>query len=337
MHKRHVIVLLLLVAISVTLMPVRRVSAATTWTVRAGSSRDNGALQALRFLPKDVTVTAGDTVQWAVGAADHTIYFPAGQKAPDLIVPGKNKGELVWNPAVFFASPQKTYDGSGPVSGGVLSSVVPQMPRTYAVTFAKAGTYPYVCLFHPGMEGTITVQAGGTAAPKTQADYDKTAAQEAREALDKAAELMKANTPIVSGAPGKRTFTLNLVGSKEHAVSPYRFPVDRLEIRRGETVTWAMKDPTELHTVTFGAKKGFDIVTMKPQPQGPPVLMVNMQSMAPTPGKEHRGPGFYNSGFMLTEGPGARSYTLKFTRAGTYNYDCTTHVLFGMKASIVVK
>jgi plastocyanin len=118
----------------------------------------------------------------------------------------------------------------------------------------------------------------------------------------------------------------------------YRFPGDRLEIRRGDTVMWVMKDPTELHTVTFGVgKRAFDIAIPKPQPQGPPLLAVNPAAITPAGGKIHRGNGFYNSGFMLSQGPGVRTYSLTFMRPGTYEYLCATHAFFGMKASVTVK
>lgn len=311
--------------------------AASTWTVRAGSSKDSQALQALLFLPKEITINEGDSVQWALGAADHTIYFPAGKKLPDLIVPGKMKGELLWNPVVFLPSPAKTYDGSAPLSGGVLNGEDPKAPKTYAVSFTKAGTYKYVCVFHPGMEGTITVQAAGGAYPKTQAQYDQIAVQEAQASLAKAQELMNSDKPVVTGAPGKRTYTLNMIGSMKDMATFYRFPAQRLEINRGDTVTWAMKDPTEVHTVTFGAKEPFEPVTMKPQPQGPPLFLVNPKAITPAGGKVHRGSGFYNSGFMLTQGPGVRSYSLTFTKSGTYEYICSIHAFLGMKAAIVVK
>ena len=311
--------------------------AGTTWTVRAGSSKDSQALQALLFLPKEITINEGDTVQWALGAGDHTIYFPAGKKLPDLIVPGKMKGELLWNPVIFLPSPGKSYDGSGPFSGGVLIAADPKAPKIYSVAFTKAGTYKYVCMFHPGMEGTIAVQAVGSAYPKTQAQYDQIAVQEAQASLAKAQELMESDKPVVTGAPGKRTYTLNMIGSMKEGATFFRFPGDRLEISRGDTVTWAMKDPTELHTVTFEAPKGFDIVTVKPQPQGPPLFLVTPKAITPAGGKVHKGSGFYNSGFLTPEGPGFRSYSLTFTKSGTYEYICATHAFFGMKAAIVVK
>ena len=188
------------------------------------------------------------------------------------------------------------------------------------------------------MEGTVTVQAAGSAYPKTQEQYNQIAVDEAKAALAKARELLETTKPAVAGTPDKRTFTLNMVGSMKDGATFYRFPGERLEISRGDTVTWVMKDPTELHTVTFGTGKApFDIVIPKPQPQGPPLFLVNMKSMNPAGGKVHRGPGFYNSGFLLTEGPGVRSYTLTFTRSGTYEYICATHAFFGMKGTVVVK
>jgi plastocyanin len=314
-----------------------RASAAATWTVRAGSSKDNQALQALLFLPKAMTINEGDTVEWAVGASDHTIYFPAGQKPPELIVPGPTKDELLFNPAVIFPSSARTYDGAGPLSGGALSSTDPNAPKRYAVTFTRAGTYTYLCMFHPGMEGVITVRAAGSPYPRTQAEYDQIAAQESRAALTRAEALRASNKPVARGKPGKRVYTLDLVGTARDPVSVYRFPVQRLEIHRGETVTWVMKDPGEMHTVTFGARDPFEVMTMKPQPQGPPMMLVNQRSMHPAGGKTHMGAGFYNSGFMFPAGPGARRYTLTFTRPGTYQYECTTHDMFGMRASIVVR
>jgi plastocyanin len=339
MRTRTAIVLIALVTLALStpaVLPYAH-AASATWTVRAGSSRQSQALQSLVFLPREITINEGDSVQWAIGAADHSIYFPAGDKGPEMILPGKSQGELYWNPSVFFPSPQKEYDGSGPLSGGVIGAA-PGLPRTYAVAFTKAGTYKYLCVFHPGMEGTVVVQAAGTALPKTQTEYDKIAVDEARTSLAKAEELYKATKPVATGAPGKRAFRLDMVGSLKEGATFYRFPSDRLEIRRGDSVTWVMKDPTELHTVSFGVgKRPFDIAIPKPQPQGPPKLLVNAATMTPAGGKAHRGSGFYNSGFMLTAGPGVKSYSLTFTRPGEYEYICATHAFYGMKARVVVR
>ncbi len=333
---RTVVILILVAALALLVPMPARVQAATTWTVKAGASASNQADQALLFLPKEITINEGDTVQWKLSGAEHTIYFPAGQKLPELIMPGKMKGELLWNSDIFFATPKKTYDGMGPISGGALLAA-PDNPKSYALILTKAGTYKYVCMFHPGMEGTITVQAAGRAYPKTQAQYDEMGAEQAKAALAKAQALREQTKPVVTGTPGKRTFTLNLVGSLKDGATFYRFPGGTLTISRGDSVTWVMKDPTELHTVSFGAKKGFDIVSVKPQAQGPPALLVTKEAMNLMGGKVHSGAGFYNSGFLATEAPGAPSYTLSFTRKGTFEYICAVHEVFGMRATIVVK
>ncbi len=332
------LVAIALIASALLLVPMPHpASAARTWVVRVGASASNQADQALLFLPEEITIDEGDSIQWKLTASEHTIYFPAGQKPPDLIIPGKTKGQLVWNPAVFFASPNKTYDGSGPVSGGALL-VAPQAPKSYTLTFTKAGTYKYLCMFHPGMEGTVVVQPAGSPYPMTQAQYDRIAAAEAKAALAKAAALRTAAKPVVTVAGGKRTYTLGLVGSVKDHATVYRFPVQTLTINRGDTVSWVMQDPTELHTVSFGVgKRYFDIATMLPQKHGPPTLLVTPDVMAPSGGNVQRGAGFYNSGFMMTEGPGVRSYTLTFTKKGTFHYTCAVHDTFGMKATIVVR
>jgi plastocyanin len=40
---------------------------------------------------------------------------------------------------------------------------------------------------------------------------------------------------------------------------------------------------------------------------------------------------------LLPGPPGVQSYSLTFSRAGTYEYICATHLFFGMKGAIVVK
>jgi plastocyanin len=80
-----------------------------------------------RFNPADVTIQAGETVEWVwpQGAVGHNV-------APD---------------------------DDEPVSSGPLSSG----PKTYRYTFNTAGTYNYYCLAHggpggAGMSGTVTVE-----------------------------------------------------------------------------------------------------------------------------------------------------------------------------------
>ena len=41
---------------------------------------------------------------------------------------------------------------------GVFSSGNLNQGQSYSYTFTKAGTYPYICIYHPYMKGTIVVQ-----------------------------------------------------------------------------------------------------------------------------------------------------------------------------------
>ncbi len=334
---RKLAVLMLMASIALLVPAPSRTIAATTWTVKAGAAGPNESTQALRFLPQEITIKEGDTIQWVLGGNGHTVFFPAGQKAPELIIPGKMKGELLWNSDVMFPSPKKIYAGSGPFSGGFMDAD-PNAPKSTAITFSKAGAFKYVCMFHPGMEGKVIVQVAGSSYPKTQEEYSRIGAEEAQVALVKAQALRDETKPIITTKAGKRTFTLNLVGDQKTMATFLRFPAQTLTISRGDSVTWAMKDPTEVHTVTFGAdQKAVDIAIVKPQPQGPPLITVNPKAIKPSGGSVHGGPGFHNSGFLLTEGPGVRSYTLTFTRHGTFDYICAVHALLGMKATVVVK
>ena len=94
-----------------------------------------------------ITVPAGSTVTWTNQAnnSPHTITFPiAGQPLPAL-------------PGDPFTPPMggSTYDGSQVTNSGVI-----EPGQNYSLTFTKAGTYVYYCLFHDqeGMQGTIVVQ-----------------------------------------------------------------------------------------------------------------------------------------------------------------------------------
>ena len=49
------------------------------------------------------------------------------------------------------------WDGQGELSSGIILAFGDPAYQ-YKVTFTKAGTYDYVCLIHPGMLGSVTVE-----------------------------------------------------------------------------------------------------------------------------------------------------------------------------------
>ena len=76
------------------------------------------------YLPADITINVGDTVEWInVDTAAHTV------------------------------------TGGSPADGpsGVFDSSLVMADAVYAFTFEEAGTYDYFCMVHPWMIGSVTV------------------------------------------------------------------------------------------------------------------------------------------------------------------------------------
>lgn len=328
-----IFVLALLVGFVIA-VPSASLGRTTTWKVTAGGYIEGQALQTQRFLPTSITINQGDSVTWTLGGNAHTIFFPADEKPPEIFVPGKGKGEVDFNPRVWFAS-GKSYNGSGPFSAGVLEE---DFRTSYTVTFTKAGTYLYLCMFHPGMAAQVVVQPAGTPYPKTQAQYDQIGKQEAHESF--AAARVKRDETRAAAAKnpnGKTTYTLSLVGSLPGKFTVPRFIPQVLRIKAGDTVTWEMQDPTEIHTVTFTSGRKTPIFDIFRPHEQPTAVVANPLALAPTGGAEYDGRSYYNSGLMEIITPhGVRSYSLTFTTPGQYNYTCIVHDPVGMRGTIVV-
>lgn len=101
-----------------------------------------------RFDPEAVSVKAGQTVSWlsASGWMPHTVSFQPPFKSPV-------------EPNAFLPTGMKS---GGRFSGGVSHSGMIGPPAEapsdrFSLIFTKAGTYPYLCLLHPGMAGTVQV------------------------------------------------------------------------------------------------------------------------------------------------------------------------------------
>jgi len=138
----------------------------TLWHVKAGIldiTTVDPRGEALEFLPKDLTIQAGDTVVWG-STGFHTITFDPAPPPPEFVIPVPQEGGpplLTLNPEVGVpARPSAVYDPAqyfnsadiGPFSLGGAS---------WALTFEEPGTFDYFCAVHreQGMKGTITVEA----------------------------------------------------------------------------------------------------------------------------------------------------------------------------------
>jgi plastocyanin len=101
-----------------------------------------------RFNPETVSVKVGQTVVWhdASEWMPHTVSFSPPFKTPS-------------EPKAFLPAGAKS---GARFAGGVAHSGVigpkPFLPTdSFSLVFTKAGKYPYVCLLHPGMAGTVDV------------------------------------------------------------------------------------------------------------------------------------------------------------------------------------
>ena len=113
------------------------------------------------FLPRDLTVTSGDTVVWA-STGFHAVTFN-----PSPIIPTVNLFEIladgsrarINNPAVFDpVKPTAVFDPTQYYVSGNLSRGQPG-GTAWTLTFETPGTFEYYCAVHRdrGMVATITV------------------------------------------------------------------------------------------------------------------------------------------------------------------------------------
>jgi len=310
-------------------------AAGRTWSVAIGADSPDHAVQILDYYPRTITVNAGDTVTWTMGALyDHTVTFLSGAHLPPLGIPQKD-GKLLFNPQVVFSQGGPDYNGTGIASSGVLSG----LGKRWTVRFTTPGRYTYQCLLHPGQIGTVIVQPAGVPLPMTQRDYDRQAARERHWVLDRGARLRAStvDTKTVT-AGGSALYTAPMVGDPQYRIALIRFGTDTLRIRVGDTVRWVMKDPNEIHTVTFAGAEGLPpfLVTV-PKPQGPPAVYFGPKIVGPAGGPTHMGEGYYNSGILFpVNPPGPTEYRLTFTHPGTFTYWCVVHVPQGMRGTVIV-
>lgn len=281
-----------------------------TWQMTVGASAANEAFQALQYYPTAVTIDAGDTLSWTFPSGEpHTVTF-LGQNAT-LAPPGA--------PTNAVPAGGTSYDGSAYVSSGFVLG-----GKTYALAFPKPGTYKYFCLIHPGMQGTVTVQAAGSTYPTTQAAISSAAAtQEANDlALDPQAVASFPFTPggphlAVGISPGLNTGTS--VGTVLRFLDGDTVDKTSVTIPLGTSVTWTNLSSNEPHTVTFGvANQPFPTLDPMSPPQG---------------GTTYDGTHIVNSGLIVQ----GASFTMTFTARGTFTYHCLLHDSENMIGTVVVQ
>jgi plastocyanin len=289
--------------------------AGTQWRLNAGGSTHSEAFQGLQFYPHTITIDAGDTVTWTFASAEpHTVTFlGAGQATPPPST----------DPSAHEPAGGSTYDGSKYTSSGFIA-----LGFSYSLTFTKPGTYTYYCLVHqPEMAGTIVVNAKGTAYPAEEDAYSSQAMVQTNSDLQAAAQSVSQFPYTPGGTHVAAGISPGVSAGPPASATVNRFIVDTnvddstIAVPTGSTVTWTNLANDSLHTVTF-------------PPAGQPLPVLPGDPFTPAMGgSAYDGSQVTNSGVMM---PG-QSYSLTFTKAGTYVYYCLFHDGEGMAGTIVVQ
>lgn len=308
-------------------------SAARTWTVIAGGGTKDLAVISNAFHPRSIEIAVGDTVRWQFQGF-HNVAFTSGQQPPMLEV---HEGDKIYvNPRVAFPAGGKTYAGEGYQNSGVPPDDPAMAAKFgYALTFTKAGTYQYLCIVHgPAMAGTVVVKGSAMGSP----------AAVARAGRAEQARTIRAGQVAWAAYKTERqgaTVVAPMIGDARGGWSTLRFTPRPLVISPGATVTWVMRDPFEIHTVTFlGGTPAPEFILPQPQAQGPPKILLNPKVTTPAGGKTYDGMGYVNSGILYPPGapdPLPKSYSLTFTKPGQYAYVCVVHIREGMVSTVIVK
>src|SRR6202162_1205121 len=303
-------------------------AAATSWTVIVGGHAKDNSVYGNGFYPRALTIRVGDTVTWKFDGYHNVTFFGGGPKPPFAI---KSGNAFYGNPQVFFPAGGSQYGGTGLHNSGVPHD---DKPFAYSLTFTKAGRYEYACTIHSGMTGIVNVVSNQVA--------DGPAAALARGQKEQAASVnsgMRAYETLNPQRSGTRV-VVTLTGNRQDRYSLLRFTRDPLVVPVGTTVTWNVRDPFEVHTVTFtSAKKPPGLIAAKPQPGGLPKLLLNPVAVTPTRAKTYNGTGFVNSGLLGPPGtPGEpSSVSLTFTKPGRYEYWCIVHDDVDQQGIVIVK
>jgi len=139
---------------------------------QAGAGLPDVPAYVAEFGPKTISIPVNGSITWDV-QGPHTIAFAVTEDARTIIARAPD-GSVHLNPKAAApaggpgapANPPPgqpihidggSWNGSGFHNSGVMFVPGPPGSITYKLKFTKAGTYPYACLIHPDMQGTVKV------------------------------------------------------------------------------------------------------------------------------------------------------------------------------------
>jgi plastocyanin len=329
--RRKLAALLAVAAVGFAVWGIGRAYAAT-FAVLAGAESADMAVQIDQFLPSAVTINVGDTVTWGFYSGEfHTVTFLAGEPRPSYLE--LTADGITLHPWAATRQGNAFYDGSGVRSSGLLSR-----RDEYSLTFTSPGQFPYVCLIHPEMAGEVTVIPAGLTGD-TQASIDARIPFQLASALAERALpaiLQFATVGTATTTEGDRSVVV-AAGAGDGRVAVVRFMPANVVVHVNDLVSWVNQDAVQPHTVTFlaGEPRPENLVEVV-QPDGTARWVWNPRVLRFQGLGVVDGTRFTTSGLLSREPGALNSFTLRFTRPGTFEYRCLLHDALGMTGTVTV-
>jgi YD repeat-containing protein len=320
------------------------------------------------FFPKTIRVAEGTTVTWRQGSLrEHTVTFLAGQPKPDPDISQPEEPAIrMKNPLAEYPTPPNgPYDGSTFINSGLMDQ-----GETFTVTFAKAGSYPFVCLprGHDAMTGVVEVVAAGSPGLTTQQQVDELIARETAEFQAQLDEIWSTRSrPLSLENPDGTTtwFVRNGTDYRDEQdrirLSVRAFLPNPLTIKRGDTVVWHTDTRVPVHTVTFlpqnapptsrwsprtldGELVALELLNERGRFRGDPNTVGWPRIVEdPSINRFIRPTAIYDPGQLYSSGPLGdtgptigRAFSLTFDTPGSFSYFCVPHVEIGQIGQLIV-
>ena len=226
------------------------------------------------FFPRSLTVHKGQTIQFAImgfhtatllpkGMSAATDLKKAGVAAPDPEDTTPNPGGQTHTQLVIpnllptsmtcgTAAAPCSFTGAAVVSSG--APLGPGAPAPFVVTInAPVGDYILHCRVHPGMAATIHVVTASTPVTNVTAYKAAIKAQVASDIKDAYVAEKQASTVTKSKMPNGHTHWWVTAGTSSLGshVAILEFLPGKLNVQKGDLVTWRSLAVNEPHTVTF--------------------------------------------------------------------------------------
>lgn len=308
---------------------------AQAWKLLVGGGEQGVSVNL--FGPASVRAHVGDTIVWTNPYSEpHTVTFDSGTPLPNLepLIPLPPDGKLGANPLVAFPSflgATPPYTGTGFFHSGLLNR-----GQTFSMTFATAGTFPYLCVIHPGMTGQVVVEQPGTTLPaQSELDGQANAVLGAQLVTGRAA-VQEASVPVRAKVPGDSLRWTVGLGRNLSNIDLLAFLPGALKIQVGDTIVFTNTSGAP-HNVLFTPDNTYPpLLQPEPQPSGPPRLLLNTALLAPSQPSGGTFDGSKLTGSGLLGAPGASSYELTFTKPGTYDFICSVHQDIPMRFQVTV-